>query len=317
MTARTLVTGGFGAIGGRLIAHLARHGTVVRVGARRAAPPWAAGVETVEMDLGHPADWSRALDGVDAIIHLAALNDRDAKADPARAQRVGVDGTAALLEQAARHGVARFVFMSTAHVYGTPYTGRIDESTPTAPASPYAATHLEAERLVESAHRDGALVGVRLRCSNGFGRPASPDAAIWQVVFNDLCRQAATTGALALASPGLQHRNFIPFGEVCDAIAHVLDAPAEVLGDGLFNLGSPRSMRILDVAHLVRDRARAVLGTEPSLQVPVASGPVDDRPVDFVIDKLAATGAPLRGDLESEVDDLLRWCDREFGGVHT
>jgi UDP-glucose 4-epimerase len=315
MTARTLVTGGFGAIGGRLVAHLARRGTPVRVGARRAAPSWAANVDTVQMDLEHPADWSNVLDGVDAIVHLAALNDRDAKADPARARRVGVDGTAALLEQAVRHGVGRFVFMSTAHVYGTPYTGRIDESTPTAPASPYAETHLEAERLVERAHVDGALVGVRLRCSNGFGRPASPDAAIWQVVFNDLCRQAATTNALVLASPGLQHRNFIPFGEVTGAIAHVLGAPAEALGDGLFNLGSPRSMRILDVAHLVRDRARAVLGTEPSLEVPAATGPVDDRPVDFVIDKLAATGAPLRGDLESEVDELLRWCAREFGGV--
>ena len=62
-------------------------------------------------------------------------------------------------------------------------------------------------------------------------------------------------------------------------------------------------------------RARAVLGSEPSLQVPAAVGTVDDRPVEFVIDKLAATGAPLRGDLESEVDDLLRWCAREFGGV--
>lgn len=315
MTARVLVTGGFGAIGGRLIGHLASAGIAVRVGARRAAPAWAAGTDTVRMDFDEPDDWSGALDGVDAVVHLAALNDRDAKADPDRARRVGVEGTAALLEQSVRRGVGRFVFMSTAHVYGTPYTGRIDESTPTAPASAYAATHLEAERLVEAAHRDGAIVGVRLRCSNGFGRPASPDAAIWQVVFNDLCRQAATTNALVLASPGLQHRNFIPFGEVTGAVAHVLGAPAGVLGDGLFNLGSPRSMRILDVAHLVRDRARAVLGSEPALQVPPATGPVDDRPVDFVIDKLAATGAPLRGDLESEVDDLLRWCAREFGGV--
>jgi UDP-glucose 4-epimerase len=315
MTDRVLVTGGFGAIGGRLIERLAAEGRRVRVGARRAAPAWAAGVDTVPMDLGEPADWSRALDGVDAIVHLAALNDRDAKADPARARRVGVDGTAALLDQAVRHGVGRFVFMSTAHVYGTPYTGRIDESTPTAPVSAYAETHLDAERLVEAAHRDGSVVGVRLRCSNGFGRPASPDATIWQVVFNDLCRQAATTNALVLASPGLQQRNFIPFGEVTGAVSHVLGVPAGALGDGLFNLGSPRSMRILDVAHLVRDRARAVLGSEPSLHVPHATGPVDDRPVDFVIDKLSATGAPLRGDLESEVDDLLRWCAREFGGV--
>jgi UDP-glucose 4-epimerase len=315
MTDCVLVTGGFGAIGGRLVARLAARGTAVRVGTRRAAPAWAAHVDAVHMDLEHPADWSRALDGVGAIVHLAALNDRDAKADPARARRVGVDGTAALLEQAVRLGVGRFVFMSTAHVYGTPYTGRIDELTLTAPASPYAETHLEAERLVEHAHRDGALVGARLRCSNGFGRPASPDAAIWQVVFNDLCRQAVTTGALVLASPGLQHRNFIPFGEVCGAIAHVLGAPSAVLGDGLFNLGSPRSMQILDVAHLVRDRAHAVLGTEPTLHVPPATGPIDDRPVDFVIDKLAATGAPLHGDLESEVDDLLRWCAHEFGTV--
>lgn len=315
MTARVLVTGGFGTIGGRLIGFLADIGYVVRVGARRGAPAWAAGIDTTIIDVEAPADWSRALEGVDAIVHLAALNDRDAKTDPARARRVGVDGTAALLEQAERHGVARFVFMSTAHVYGTPYTGRIDELTPTAPASVYAETHLDAERLVESAHRTGALVGIRLRCSNGFGRPASPDAAIWQVVFNDLCRQAVTTGSLTLTSPGLQHRNFIPFGEVCGAVAHVLGASNEVLDDGLFNLGSPRSMRILDAAHLVRDRARTVLGVEPSLQVPPATSPTDDRPVDFVIDKLVATGAPLRGDVESEIDDLLRWCAREFGEV--
>ena len=317
MTSRVLILGGFGTIGARLAERLAatsRFELALSSRVRRAAPAWAPSAQTCEIDITKD-DWFEHLANVDTVIHLVSLTDFQAKDDPDTAWNVGVDGTRRLIEFAQRQGVKRIVFMSTGHVYGTPYTGHITELTPPNPQQPYATTHLAAEDLLRVVHGVDGMTTVRLRLSNGFGYPKIRDNAIWQIVINDLCRQAVTTNSLTLRSSGLQERNFIPFADVCSALIHAIDMSESAVGDGLFNLGSNASLRIAEIAKRVQDRARISLNLDLPLTIPEASDSERTPDLRYDSSKLRATGLHLSDDLDAEIDALLRYCLITFGGA--
>lgn len=318
MNSGVLLLGGFGTIGSRLAARLAtadRRPLVLSSRTHREAPTWAPQARTCVIDVTGERDWSHHLEGIDTVVHLVSLTDFQAKDDPDLAWRVGVDGTRRLLEYATRHRVRRIVFLSTGHVYGTPYTGHITELTSPHPQQPYAETHLAAERLLADAHESGSISAIRLRLSNGFGHPMQSDNMIWQVLINDLARQSVESGALVLRSTGLQERNFIPFADACTAVLHAIDLPESSASDGLFNLGSTVSLRIIDAAERVRERAQRLFARTIPLHVPRATADERYPHLNYDSTKLRATGLQLTDDLDTEIDALLRYCADTFGGA--
>lgn len=318
MSAPVLVTGATGYLGGRLVAHLAAAGAAPRPGVRAGRQAaGGSGEDAVAIDLGDPAGLARACAGAGAVVHLAALNDADCRRAPDAAWRVNCAGTGQLVDAAVASGVRRFVYVSTAHVYGTPLAGVLTEEALPRPQSIYAITHRAAEDLVLAAHRAGRLEGVVVRLSNAFGAPASAEVAAWGLLANDLCRQAVVEGRLRLRSPGLDWRDFAPLGEVTAALEHLLAVPAAALGEGLFNLGGAAPLRVLEFARRVALRCRHVLGFEPPLEVPPAPpGAAAPAPLDYRIDRLRATGFAPGRPLDAEVDGLLRFCARAFPSRH-
>lgn len=117
-------------------------------------------------DIGSGADWSQALQGIEAVIHLAARAHRlvDTVADP-RADyfAVNAEGTRRLAEQASGR-IRRFVFISTVGVHGsTSKEGAIHERSPMSPETPYAESKARAEDYVRSFSGKGAFETVVLR----------------------------------------------------------------------------------------------------------------------------------------------------------
>ncbi len=313
MTKNVLLTGGFGTLGGRLAAILAQDDTInLRLASRvkRTSPSWAPHAETFVVDFDDSVSIREMLSNITHVVHLVAMTDFESRAEPDMAQKVNVEFTRRVVDQCAK--TTRFIYMSTIQVYGVNLSGVITESTCTNPADAYSQTHRDAEYIVESAHDAELLEGVTLRNANGFGAPMSSDAKIWQIIVNDLCRQAVEKRQLTLKSHGLQYRNFVPFTDVCNAIRHCLFMPSNQIKGITFNLGSESTIRVLDMAELIAMRCSATLGYKPELNVLGASP--ESLPTRFAYDssKLFSTGLSLTTPLEDEIDRLLVACQKWF-----
>lgn len=155
MTATILVTGATGFIGRHLIAGLTQRGYRVRAALRM--PPADAGThggaDTVAVrEIGPETDWSAALHGVDAVVHLAGVAHRigPSSGSDDDYHRVNALGTARLAEAIALSGsVRRLVLISSIAVTGSQAAGPVSERTPPAPDTPYGRSKLEAELAVE------------------------------------------------------------------------------------------------------------------------------------------------------------------------
>ena len=315
MTKNVLLTGGFGTLGGRISANLSKSPEInLRLASRqkRQPPSWAPKAEVCVVDFENQNSIKQMLHEVTHVVHLAALNDYECRAEPEKAQLVNVEYTRRVVEQAGQIKKLRFIYLSTIQVYGNSLTGVITETSPTDPQDAYSQTHLDAERIVEHAHNTQQLEGIRLRSANGFGAPMSPDAKIWQIIANDLCRQAVETKQLTLKSHGLQSRNFVPFTDVCSAVYHSLGMSPQQTGDGLFNLGGRKSLQIIQMAELVATRCGAVLGFTPKIEKPNETPDSVPPAFEYSSDKLLATGFILNCDLEREIDSLLQSCKNWF-----
>lgn len=309
-----LLTGALGYIGGRLAQALVAGGYSLTCGTRRygmQSPKWLRDAQMTHLDWDSLESLSKACSGMDCVIHLAAMNEIDSIEDPLGALKINGLASLRLLEAAKLAGVKRFIYFSTAHVYGSPLQGRITEMSLPRPVHPYAITHKVAEDFVLAAHDQKQIEGVVIRLSNGFGAPATPDINRWTLLVNDLCRQASVSSELKLNSPGLQLRDFITLGDVAQAVEHLLQLDAPKLEDGLFNLGGGKSMSILSMAELIAARWRALTGNEIPIIRPSGNA-TPPLALNYCCDKLGATGFLPASKFNLEVDDTLKLCIRSF-----
>lgn len=315
MINKVLLTGGLGYVGGRLALALSDAGYIVHCGtrcSRLSAPVWFPNLHMVHLDWESMDSLTQVCQGVDCVIHLAAMNEVESTSDPVGALKMNGLASLRLLEAAKVTGVRRFIYFSTAHVYGAPLQGDIDETKLPRPVHPYAITHKVAEDFVLAAHDRKLIEGVVIRLSNGFGAPVTPDVDRWTLLVNDLCRQAATNGELRLNSSGTQLRDFITLGDVGRAVNHLLQLDTDQVADGLFNLGGGKAVSILEMTERIAARWQALTGCEIAIARPVG----DSAPpplLNYRCDKLAATGFTLTSEVNREIDDTLKLCLKAFG----
>jgi nucleoside-diphosphate-sugar epimerase len=173
-TPHILVTGATGAVGPRVVASLVEAGCGIRTISLDPPPAglWPEGVETQIGDITNPPVVRAAMQGIDAVIHLAALLHVVNPPPSLRAEyeRINVGGTATVSEAARQAGVGRLVLFSTISVYGDSAGGILTEDSPTRPDSFYAETKLAAEKIVLAAKRaDGGSIGTVLRLGAVYG----------------------------------------------------------------------------------------------------------------------------------------------------
>ena len=161
-----LVTGGAGYIGSHIVRAFRAEGIDVVVlddlstGRKEFVPD---GVPFVQGSITSVPDLERAFDAarIDGVVHLAGFKYAGVSVrTPLECYRANVEGTRTLLEACVRHDVLRFVFSSSAAIFGTPDVDLVDEDTPAAPESPYGETKLIGEWLCRDLAKARELEGL-------------------------------------------------------------------------------------------------------------------------------------------------------------
>lgn len=259
MTGETvLVTGGSGYIGAPLSELLAGSGHPIRIldnlaqGQDEVATSLErAGVEVVRGDLRDADIRRRALSGVSAVVHLAAIvGDPACALDPELAQEVNVDATRGLLWDARAAGVERFVFASTCSNYGrmTDPTVPITEDGELAPISLYAEQKVRIERMLLAEEPDG-LAPTCLRFATVYG--VAPRMR-FDLTVNEFTRDLWAGRDLEVFGEQFW-RPYVHVRDAGRAIATVLETPADRVRREVFNVGrSGENYRKLDLVQEIR-----------------------------------------------------------------
>jgi UDP-glucose 4-epimerase len=312
---RILITGGFGYLGGRLAQFLQQSGNhtiVLGTRDRKVKPEWLPNSEIVKIDWHSSDSLNQICKGVDVIIHLAGMNASECAADPLMALEFNGVATARFIQAAVCQNVKRFIYFSTAHVYDSPLTGDINESTLPKSYHPYATSHRAAEDVVLAAHSRKEIVGIVFRMSNAFGAPVNKEVNCWMLLVNDLCRQVITTNKLILNSTGLQRRDFITMNDVCRATLHLMNYDLNLLSRTLINLGGDWSPTVSEMANIISLSYLEHYGIEPILIRKDPSNNQRSPELKYNIDLLKSTGFVLQSSYGKEIKELLEFCKNAF-----
>src|SRR5258708_20883632 len=200
--AHYLVTGGAGFIGSHLSEELTRRRHTVRVAdslitGKRRNLDHVGGVEFMEGDLADPAVAQRAVQGVEYVLHQAAIPSvpRSVK-DPITSNRANIDATVSVLVAARDAGVKRLVFAGSSSAYGNTPTLPKREDMPSNPLSPYALQKVVGEQYLQLFTRLYGLETVSTRYFNVFGPrqdPTSPYSGVISVFATSLLEHRSPT----------------------------------------------------------------------------------------------------------------------------
>ncbi len=279
-----LVTGASGFIGQALVLRLAAEGHEVRALARRpdavAAQPR---VHPFAGDMVDPASLDRATEGMDAVVHLACAT---GVTDGARVREVNVDGTRALLDAARRHGVKRFVFVSTI-------------SATRRRMGPYGRTKKEGEAMVAHA----GLEWVTVRPSLVYG--SAPVG-----LFATLAGYLRSLPVVPVIGDGRIELDPIHVDDVCEVIAQCLTR-ADVVGKTYDLLGPDRVTFDEFLARLAAELGirKPVVHIPGGIALMMASmlGVVSKRPPVSVDNVLGMTSPAQVDRAPAQRDFRIRW----------
>lgn len=257
------VTGGAGYIGSVVAQMLIDGGHDVTVldnlstGHRSAVPQ---GSHFLRGDIRDADSLDRSLEDVDAVLHFAALSlVGDSVREPLSYFDNNVGGTISLLNGMRRHGVERFVFSSSAAVYGAPDRLPIEETAPCRPTNPYGHSKQFVETMLSACRTAWGLRYVSLRYFNAggstdmHGEHHEPETHLLPIVLDVAAgRRPSLTifGDDYDTSDGTCLRDYIHVYDL--ATAHVLALEAmERDFSGILNLGSEQGFTVLEVVKAV------------------------------------------------------------------
>lgn len=321
MARKYLVTGGTGFIGAALVLRLLSQGSTVRVlddqsrGHPRRLSKALNQVELVSADVRDAAAVTKAAEGMDAIIHLAAVNGTEFfYSKPELVLDVALRGTLAVVDACRANGIGNLVIASSSEVYQVPPMVPTPETVPISipdisnPRYSYGGGKIAAELIGLNYGRTGFERVTIFRPHNVYG----PDMG-WEHVLPQLALRVAEIDEktppgpieLPIQGEGDHTRAFIHIDDFTDGLMQVIDKGRHL---EIYHIGNPEERSIKDVAHLVA----GCFGRQAILKpTPIPPGGTPRRSPDIA--KLAALGFTPKINLADGLPSLVEWYRENRG----
>ena len=299
-TWNVLVTGGAGYVGSVLVPRLLEAGHKVTVldlylFGDDIFADYADNPDLTEIkgDLRDPAAVERALNGVDAVIHLACIsNDPSFELNPELGKSINYDAFRPLVRAAKRHGVRRFIYASSSSVYGIKDTADVSEDLPLEPLTDYSKYKALCEQVLEE-EREPGFTTLTLRPATvcGYGKRLRLDLTV-----NILTNHAVNNGKITVFG-GEQLRPNIHIEDMADLYVRCLQYDDADIDGRIFNAGY-ENHSVMQIAEMVRD----TIGNGVDIQVTPSA---DQRSYQVSSDKIRRElGFEPQHTIEEAVADL-------------
>jgi UDP-glucose 4-epimerase len=197
----------------------------------------------------------------------------------------------------------KFIFLSSAAVYGNPIELPINENQVSRPVSPYGFHKLQSEQLCKEFHEVHGIATASVRIFSAYG------AGLRRQVLWDICYRALTEKVVKLQGTGQESRDFIHVSDIAHALMSIWQkAPmcAEV-----YNLATGQEVKIIDLAQMVLDCINYDVELKVGADVPMGV------PVNWQADvsKIESLGFVPQVSLNNGITNFVTWCKSELQNI--
>ena len=259
---KILVTGGAGYIGSVLVNKLIEQGHQVNViddlsnGFRENIDRRAKFTEGSILDKGN---LNQALEGVEVVYHLAAkIRVEEGEAKPELYKKVNIEGTLDLIKACVDKKINKFIFASTAAVYGDPEEFPVNENSKTNPVNVYGATKLEIDKYLEANAKNMGISTICFRFFNIGGALKTKEGSWLKIkhegathLIPSILHSSSNKPLLIFGNDwptkdGTPTRDFVHVVDLADALIKALNS-LDKAGNQVINLGTATGSTVLEV----------------------------------------------------------------------
>jgi dTDP-glucose 4,6-dehydratase len=247
-------------------------------------------------DIRDSALVDRLMPGHDVVVNFAAESHVDRSIEgPSIFLETNVVGTGVLIDAARRHGISRFLQVSTDEVYGSIAEGFAGEDAVLDPSSPYSASKAGSDLLVASYAITFDYPAIITRCTNNYGPYQFPEKVIPLFVTN-----LFEDRPVPLYGDGLNERDWLYVDDHCAALHLLVEAgtPGEI-----YNIGADAQVTNLDLTRKILE----LLGKDESMIEPVTDRPGHDRRYAVDSSKMRSLGWQPAHSLDDRLGDTIDW----------
>ncbi|MBE6366984.1 MAG: NAD-dependent epimerase/dehydratase family protein [Lentisphaerae bacterium] len=296
---RILITGGAGFIGSHIAEYYHEKAEVrvldnLRSGKMRNLA--GLNVEFIRGDVRDRVKLAAAMQGVDYVFHLAAMIGVPESMDnPLSCVDINVNGTLMVLEEAAKAGVKKLIYASSAAVYGNTSDVIRREDMCADPDSVYAVTKLDGEHYCKIFAEAGKLKTVSLRYFNVFGPRQDPESA-YAAAPAVFCNRAIHGRKIRIFGDGEQSRDFVYIDDVVKVNAFFMENDLQ----GVYNVASGRTVSINELVNQI------LFMTDSQSEVEhLAERPGDIRHLQASTDKLRSAGISCSANFAASLGNTI------------
>ncbi|MGG7035220.1 MAG: NAD-dependent epimerase/dehydratase family protein [Flavobacterium sp.] len=309
---KILITGGSGYVGARLCLHLANEGYAVTALCHSKIPSdinWVAKMDRVlvgdvrdEKFLYELAEYK-----YDVLIHLVSLDHHKSNGLPSVVSTVNVIPVWSLLDIFSKQGLGKFIYFSTAQVYGMLQNEVVTENRNLRTQNPYGLTHQLGEVICEHYNRTSPVDCRIVRLSNSYGAPVFEENNGWWLVVNDLCRMAYVQKEIVLQSDGSPFRDFIHGWDVCRGVQSIIETSET---HSIYNLSSGNTLSIMQIAEKINTIYSQRYGK--ILSIKTAEGKSNTIAFAYKIDNrlIRSIGFEPKWSLEAGINDFFDYLEQ-------